>query len=180
MPIEARPSHPTRSWLDPRVEVRPSPIDRLGLFATAPIREGERIIVWGGRVITDDDIPALEAAFRETGAEYSCAAIGEGLNLLQQADDPLRYGNHSCDPNRWMLDATTEVARRDIAAGEELTIDYATSTVLSSWRMERRCGSPLCRVVIIGDDWRRPDLQARYRDHFSPFINARIHQTGQQ
>jgi len=40
--------------------------------------------------------------------------------------------------------------------------------------MECRCGSPLCRGVITGDDWRRTDLQARYRGHFSPFIDARI------
>eukprot|EP00897_Mesotaenium_endlicherianum_P002602 jgi/Mesen1/236/ME1142233C07542 len=33
--------------------------------------------------------------------------------------------NHSCDPSVW-LDGLNMVARRDIARGEELTIDYAT------------------------------------------------------
>ncbi len=33
--------------------------------------------------------------------------------------------NHSCDSNLWMADEATVVARRDIAAGEELTLDYA-------------------------------------------------------
>jgi hypothetical protein len=36
------------------------------------------------------------------------------------------------------------------------------------------CGSPDCRRVITGDDWRRKDVQERYQDHFSPFINRRI------
>jgi uncharacterized protein len=166
-----------RSWLDPRIIVRPSPIDRLGLFATANIRAGQRVITWGGRVITRADVAALHATYEATGAEYSCAAIDEDLNLLQQADDPLRYGNHSCDPNLWMLDATTQGARRDILAGEEVTTDYATISALPSWRMECRCGSPLCRGVIAGDDWRRAELQARYGGHFSPFINARIHRS---
>lgn len=177
--MDLQPS-PPRSWLDPCIVVRPSPIDRLGLFATAPIRAGERVIIWGGQVIGDDAIPALEATFCATGAEYSCAAIGAGLNLLQDADDPLRYGNHSCDPNLWLIDATTEAARRDIAAGEELTFDYATATVIASWRMDCHCGSLLCRSIITGDDWRRPDLRARYHGHFSPFINARIRQLEQQ
>ena len=35
------------------------------------------------------------------------------------------YTNHSCDPNVWMQDEVTLAARRDIAIGEELTIDYA-------------------------------------------------------
>jgi hypothetical protein len=157
--------------------VGPSAIDRLGLLATQSIGAGERVIGWGGRVITDRDVAALHAAFEASGVEYSCAAVDEGLNLLQQADDPLRYGNHSCDPNLWMLDATSQGARRDIVAGEELTLDYATVSVIPSWRMECRCGATLCRRVIAGDDWRRAELQARYGDHFLPFINARIRQS---
>lgn len=164
---------PPRSWLDPRIAVRPSPIDGLGLFAVAPIRAGEAVIRWGGCVIPDAALPALAARWRETGEPYSCAAIGEGLNLLQAAADPLRYGNHSCDPNLWLLDAITEAARRDVLPGEELTFDYALATVVP-WTMPCRCGSPHCRGIITGDDWRRPDLRARSRGHFSPFIVARI------
>ncbi len=167
------PVPPPRSWLDPRLEVRSSPIEGFGLFAAAPIRAGEVVIVWGSRPITDDELHAIEARWRATGTPYSCAAIGEGLSLLQDDDDPLRYGNHSCGPNLWLADALTEIARRNIAADEELTFDYALATVVP-WQMECRCGAPLCRGVITGDDWRRTDLQARYRGHFSPFIDARI------
>ncbi|GLV60705.1 hypothetical protein KDH_75240 [Dictyobacter sp. S3.2.2.5] len=28
--------------------------------------------------------------------------------------------------------------------------------------------------VITGNDWQRRDVQERYRDHFSPFLNERI------
>jgi len=66
-----------------------------------------------------------------------------------------------------MGDATTVVARRDIASNEELTIDYATYTVSSSWRMICRCDSPHCRHIITGDDWQRAKLQERYQGHFS-------------
>ena len=163
-----------RSWIDPRIEVRLSPIDGHGLFAKARIRADERVIVWGGRLISDSDVAELQAALEATGAEYSCAAVGEGLNVLQQPDDPLRYGNHACDPNLWMVDSITQAARRDIAVGEEVTTDYGTVSVIPSWQMECRCGSRLCRGVVTGEDWRRPDLRERYRDHFMPFINERI------
>ena len=68
------------------------------------------------------------------------------------------------------------VARRDIEAGEEVTVDYALFTTQSNWMLDNRCrcGSPYCRRVVTGDDWRREDVQERYRDHFSPFINRRI------
>lgn len=169
----AMPIIPPRSWLDPRVAVRASPIEGLGLFAAAAIGAGEVVARWGGTPIADDALPALEARWRETGGPYSCAAIGEGISLHQAVDNPLRYGNHSCDPNLWLADATTEIARRDIAAGEELTFDYALATAVP-WSMPCRCGSPLCRGLITGDDWRDPALRARYRGHFSPFIEARI------
>jgi len=90
------PVPPPRSWLDPRLEVRSSPIEGFGLFAAAPIRAGEVVIVWGGRPITDAELHAIEAHWRATGTPYSAAAIDEGLGLLQDDDDPLRYGNHSC------------------------------------------------------------------------------------
>lgn len=62
------------------------------------------------------------------------------------------------------------------AAGEELTIDYALfegdEEDAKPW--DCRCGSPRCRRRITARDWRLTELQERYRDHFSPFINRRI------
>jgi hypothetical protein len=71
------------------------------------------------------------------------------------------------------VDEVTLVARRPVETGEELTVDYATMTVVP-WEMECNCGAPSCRGVVTGDDWRRPDLQERYAGRFSPFVNARI------
>ncbi len=168
--MDARPI--LYSWLDPRVEVRPSPISGRGLFARVPIAASEVVERWGGIQITDAELMEIAA----TLPRYNSAAIGEGINLLLALDDPIGFGNHSCDPNLWMRDAITVEARRAIAQNEELTIDYATHTVTPAWQMdvECRCGSPLCRHTITGNDWQRPELQARYRGHFSPFINDRI------
>jgi hypothetical protein len=163
------------SWLDPRVEIRPSPISGCGIFARELIAAGEIVERWGGVHITDAELQEIVATLSRS-TRYNSAAIGEGSNLLLALDDPIGFGNHSCDPNLWMRDAITVAARRAIARDEELTIDYATHTVTPSWRMETecRCGSSLCRHTITGEDWKLPELQERYRGHFSPFINDRI------
>ena len=143
------------------------------MFAIATIQRGETVIVWGGTLMTQEDIHAGKAK------KGSIAAIGEGLYLAGLPDeeqDPADFMNHSCDPNVWMRDEVTLVTRRDIAIGEELTIDYAMFEGEEDWVMPWtcRCGSELCRQVVTGKDWRRGDLQERYEGHFSPFINERI------
>ncbi len=162
-----------RSWLDPRLEVRPSPIAGRGLFARKPIQAGEVVVLWGGVLMTAEDIHAGRAR------AGSIAAVEEGVYLAGPAEaeaSPDDFMNHSCDPNVWMRDEVTLVARRDILAGEELTADYAMWEADESWAApwHCRCGSAGCRGRVTGHDWRLPDLQARYRGHFSPFIERRI------
>ena len=68
------------------------------------------------------------------------------------------------------------VAIRDIAAGEELTIDYAM-TDDEPYEMECQCGSETCRKLITGTDWQKPELQKKYDGYFSWFILRRMHPT---
>ncbi|MHC4799761.1 MAG: SET domain-containing protein-lysine N-methyltransferase, partial [Planctomycetota bacterium] len=111
---------------------------------------------------------------------YVWAAIGEGLylaNLLGKGEKDLtNFINHSCDPNVWLQDEVTLVARRDIPVGEELTVDYAMFEECENWMppWQCRCGSKLCRGRYTGKDWRYEELQDRHQNHFSPFINDRI------
>jgi SET domain-containing protein len=160
---------PDRSWLDERVVVRPSPIEGIGLFAAAPISKGEAVGVLGGRVIDDDELREIA----RTRSKYNSLAIGEGLNLLLDDLAAITRGNHSCDSNLWMRDAFTLEARTDVARDDELTVDYALQTAVA-WEMRCNCGSPVCRGLVRGSDWERPEVQERYRGHFSPFLNARI------
>jgi uncharacterized protein len=151
--------------VSPDVVPGPSAIDGTGLFARRPFDEGETVVVLGGTIIDDAELARLQP--------QSSLAIGEDVNLMQDDRDPARYGNNSCDPNLWLADEVTLVTRRRIDAGEELTVDYGTMTVVP-WEMECRCGAAGCRGVVTGDDWRRPDLRRRYAGRFSPFIDARI------
>lgn len=163
-------NYPSTTWYDPRAEVRPSVIQGMGMFASQPICEGEIVVKIGGSVMTEEEF----RAYISTVSRYNAVQIGEELHLV---DVPTSLGgmNHSCDANLWMSDEVTVVARRDIAAGEELTQDYALYTTSPTWIMQPcRCGTPVCRQVVTGNDWQLPDVQERYRDHFSPFLNERI------
>jgi uncharacterized protein len=156
-------------WLHADVEVRASPIEGRGLFASAPIGAGTVVSRLGGRLV---DAAELAALFAVPGHPYiDTITVGEDLHLVLPPRRPNGYGNHSCDPNLWWTGAYTLAARRDIEAGEELTNDYGTSTADPGFVMPCTCGSPLCRGEVTGADWRRPELRKRYRDHFVPALN---------
>lgn len=151
-----------------------SRIDRQGLFAQRPIRAGELVAVVGGEVIDDAELARIGGS----GRPYSSITVADGRHLLLDPDHPIRFGNHSCIPNLWLAGATSLVARRDVAAGEELTQDYAIYTGVESWRMPCRCGSDGCRGVVTGRDWRLPALRRAYGDRWAPPLLARIRQAG--
>jgi len=140
-----------------------------GLVASAPIRSGE--VVWtmddGGRRVPCAEVatwpPEEQEAFHWVA--YQCSdsemAVCEGIE---------RYMNHSCDPNTWWADDRTLVARRGIAAGEEVTYDYATTEIAVEWAMACACGSLHCRGLVTNHDYLDPAWQARYGDHLPSHV----------
>jgi hypothetical protein len=84
--------------------------------------------------------------------------------------------NHSCDPNLgWSGDV--QVVIRAVAAGEELTLDYATFVHDARFTMFCHCETYRCRQVIEGTDWQIPQLQARYAGRWAPAVQRRIDAT---
>ena len=162
---------PAESWLSDAVVVRSSPIQGRGLFANRPISRGVAVEILGGQTLTTAEVKDMIGR----SERYDGISLAPDLNLqLVPADWPGIYGNHSCDPNLWMQDAVTVVARRDIAAGEELTCDYALYTTDPAWSMKCNCGTALCRGQVTGGDWKQADLQERYRRHFVPAVQELI------
>ncbi|HEY7174668.1 MAG TPA: SET domain-containing protein-lysine N-methyltransferase [Micromonosporaceae bacterium] len=163
-------------WLHPEVEVRLSPIDGRGLFARRRINAGSVVSRVGGRLVTFAELQELlAAAMRDATHPYvDTIVVDEDAHLVLPPRRDNGYGNHSCDPNLWWIDAYTLAARRDIEVNEEVTNDYATSTGDETFSMGCSCGSPLCRRIVTGHDWRIPGLQLRYGDHWAPALMARI------
>jgi uncharacterized protein len=169
------------SWYDERVEIRSSSIQGGGMFARELIQVGEIVAIVGGTMMTEDEFHAYVA----TTSQYNATQIGEQLHLVDLIQAPEAIDgsiNHSCDSNLWFQDEVTIVARRAIATGEELTLDYALTTVEPDWQLDQpcQCRTSVCRHIIRGTDWQLPDVQQRYRGHFAPFINERIRKSNQR
>jgi len=160
------------TYRSPKTEVRDSPIHGRGLFARQPIGRGEIVAVKGGHVLTAAQWAGLEPALGASEIQ-----ITEDLVIApvtgEQRHGSMLYTNHSCDPNLAIQGQIVLVAMRDVVAGEELTIDWAT-TDDADYTMDCRCGAPRCRRTITGKDWTKPELQARYRGWFCWFLQRRI------
>ena len=170
--MQLRPGIVITPWIDPRIEVRTSPLHGRGMFARESFGSGEIALIWGGTVFSEKDVKAGKANPK------SITLVEEGLYLGDPAGAPEGEDyclNHSCDSSLWMLDAITLVTRDVIEEDEELTIDYALWETDPRWLLSPcACGSPRCRGKATGADWRLPELQERYGGHFSPVIERWI------
>ena len=127
---------------------------------------------------THPDIGVARSPIAGTGL-VAVAPVKAGTALVRFVTPPASVDllgpiNHSCDPTLWWADGCTLVARRDVAAGEELTSDYATSSIPDDFVMMCHCETYRCRQLIAGDDWRIPQLQARYAGHWVPSLQRLI------
>lgn len=125
-----------------RVAVARSRIDGRGAFAGEPIPARRKI-----GEIRGEPISVREARRRARGlARIMIVELSEKRAIDASAStDPLRYTNHSCAPNAVLRIRQGRVelyAMRDVAAGEELTVDYGESH--HEGRLACRCGAPRC------------------------------------
>jgi SET domain-containing protein len=160
------------SYRSPKTAVRTSTIRGRGLFAIEAIAKGEIVCVKGGHlhnraelvknagVVNDADLQVADDLFLapRTAAEF------EGVMM---------FLNHSCEPNVGIQGQIVFVSLREIAVGEELTIDYAMIDQ-DTEPMECRCGAAGCRRVVTGQDWQKPELQRKYGNHFAWFLLEKI------
>lgn len=167
------------SWITPKARKgTPSAIAGRGLVAVEAIAAGEVVAVKGGHVVDTATLRAQPERLRNSEVQ-----IAEGLHLMALAEEEyepvMLFINHSCAPNVGFRGNTVLVAMADVAAGAELTTDYALfdGTV---WPEPLRCacGATGCRGVVTGDDWRRPELQTRHEGWFSTYLADRIARSG--
>ncbi|MBI3558703.1 MAG: SET domain-containing protein-lysine N-methyltransferase [Deltaproteobacteria bacterium] len=147
--------------------VKGSAISGRGVFATQPIKKGQRIHLMRGKRMT------MRAMFRavddglENSADPLLIADGQYLDLNELS----RTFNHSCNPNAFLRRQCTLTAIRNILRGEEITYDYSTSMVDGEkirslghpvWTCRCKCGAPNCVGII--DQFQR--LPARRRAYY--------------
>src|SRR5215469_6779680 len=159
------------SYISPKAAVKPSPIHGRGLFAVEPISAGEIVCVKGGHIFERKQLGKANELFGPAEIQ-----IAENLFIgpldTGSREGSMLFTNHSCDPNIGVQGQIVFVAMRDIAAGEELTHDWAT-TDNDSYEMECHCGAANCRKNITGQDWRNPELQRKYDRFMSSYLQEK-------
>jgi hypothetical protein len=163
---------PALTWRSPKTAVQPSPIHGRGLFAVEPIATDEIVVIKGGYVF---DAAELAGVAKELGPAEIQVADGFfiGPRRAGERDGGMIFSNHSCEPNIGVAGQIVFVALRDIAVGEELTHDWAM-TDDDTYELECRCATPSCRGLLSGQDWRKPELQARYGEYMSWYLRRKI------
>jgi SET domain-containing protein len=160
------------SYISPKATVQISPIHGRGLFAIAPFAKGEIVCIKGGYIFTRDVLNTMPEWYG--GADIPIADnLYIGPLHREEREGSMIFSNHSCEPNIGVQGQIVFVAMRAIAAGEELTHDWAT-TDDEDYRMECRCGAATCRKIVTGKDWQKPELQAKYAGYMSWYLAERI------
>jgi uncharacterized protein len=161
-PIETRIFFP--------LEIKTSSLaDDIGreVFSTGAIARGSIIAIGGGQVTSD----ISRAPYDYTGVLDETYHIAP---LDFDAPSPNWLINHSCESNTKVVGRLVIVARRDISAGEELTVDYGTIAAGDHiWHMTCHCGSARCRRTITHEDWKEAALFAAHIEEWPPFIQGR-------
>jgi uncharacterized protein len=152
------PSKTAGAGSPPPFELRDSPIQGRGAFATRRIRKGARITEYLGEHISQE----------EADQRYDDEAMDRHHTFLFNLDDDTvvdgavngndaRFINHSCDPNCQAFieeDRIFIYALRDIAPDDELCYDYAYERTEgmdedSEALYVCRCGAENCRGTIL-------------------------------
>lgn len=123
-----------------------SRIDGHGAFAAESVPARRKI-----GEIRGESISVREARRRAKGmARIMIVEVTERRAIdASHSSDPLRYTNHSCQPNAVLRIRQGRVefyAMRDVRAGEELTVNYGETHHNGTLRC--RCGAPGCVGLI--------------------------------
>ena len=128
------------------VDVRTSPIDGHGAFAAEAIPPRLKI-----GEIRGESISVAQARIRATRAERIMIVELSDRRAIDfsKSPDPMRFTNHSCQPNARLSIRQGRVefyAVRAIGPGEEITVNYGQTH--HEGRLRCCCGAPGCRGAL--------------------------------
>ncbi|MBK9175790.1 MAG: SET domain-containing protein-lysine N-methyltransferase [Flavobacteriales bacterium] len=150
-----------------KIARRRSRIHGNGVFATAPIRKGERIVEYTGKVITHAEADGQYDGDITTGHTFLFTLNKDWVIDANRKGGVARWINTGCDPNAIAFihserkkkpdprkDRVWIEALRAIKPGEEIIYDYGfafeipyTVKLLRTWAC--KCGSPKCRGTML-------------------------------
>jgi SET domain-containing protein len=130
------------------------------VYATRPIRRGEKIIEYTGRLISWKEADRLPPSDPDDPHHTFLFSLSDGKRVIDAntSRNAARWINHSCDPNceteeneagRVFIEAL-----RDIPTGEELHYDYCLVVDEKITKKLKRqyqclCGAAQCRGTML-------------------------------
>jgi SET domain-containing protein len=128
------------------VDVKASAIDGHGAFAAEAIPPRLKI-----GEIRGETISVVEARIRATRAERIMIVELSDRKAIDfsKSTDPMRYTNHSCQPNARLCIRQGRVefyAVKAIQPGDEITVDYGETH--HEGKLRCQCGAPGCRGAL--------------------------------
>ena len=166
------------SWMHAGLEVRNSSSKGKGVFAKEKITQGERLAIFGGSVMTFDELNNLPEHMQSHPMQIEERFVFGCKSTTPEDTD---YFNHSCDPNAGFHGQIFLVAMRDIQKDEEISFDYAMvisesvgNDIDLDGDMDCHCEAMNCRKRITEKDWRIPQLREKYKEYFSEYIKQKI------
>lgn len=148
-----------------KIAKRRSSIHGSGIVATAPIRKGEHIVEYKGKLITHDEADAGYHGELNTGHTFLFTLNDDWIINANVGGNIAKWINCSCEPNAvaFVHEHKSKDSKRDqviiealraIKPGEEITYDYGfefdvpyTPELLEAWAC--RCGSPKCKGTML-------------------------------
>lgn len=148
-----------------KIAARRSAIHGNGVFATAAIKKGERVVEYKGRRRTHEEVDAGDTGDADSGHTFLFTLNDEYVIDANYEGGVAKWINHSCDPNCEAVleedeggdprkDRVFIEAIRNIAKGEELSYNYGitlaekhTKRLKEIWAC--RCGSPACTGTML-------------------------------
>jgi len=171
-----------KTFREVMLELRPSKINGVGVFAVVKIQKGtvfaegihnndydESLVPWDSVKSVDKNVKEKILAF--------CIGTPDGFFPPDDYDfNQLSiewYMNHSCNGNVGFNENGDFETIIDIEEGKELTYDYALAESNPKFMMQScDCMSSKCRHVITGDDWKNPEFRSRNLGHMLPKLRT--------
>ena len=141
-----------------RLRVRRSPVHGKGVYATASIRKGTRILEYSGRRLPWKEAIDLPAHRPDDPYHTFFFSLDNG-NVIDAGVDgnESRWINHCCEPNCETIEEDDRIfvyALRSLRPGDELFYDYKiVPAERRTKKVEKefacRCGSEKCRKTML-------------------------------
>jgi SET domain-containing protein len=130
--------------------IRSSSLHGAGVYASAPIAKGTRILEYSGPRITAKQADGLYA-----DGDVTYLFGMDGGKTIIDGFGMAAFVNHSCDPNcetDQIKKRIWIIALRDIAGGEELTYDYNIYDAEPGDPASCHCGAQTCRGTMLCEE----------------------------